>query len=135
MLRDHARRLRRKQTDAERKLWMRLRAREVNGFKFRRQHPIGNYIVDFCCHERGLVVELDGGQHASETMADRRRAEFLVRQGYQVLRFWDHEVLTALDAVLEQIADALSHPHPNPLPKRAREIKSLSHGPLHRQEQ
>ncbi|MGH7411692.1 MAG: endonuclease domain-containing protein [Candidatus Methylomirabilis sp.] len=122
-LRLFAKRLRRNQTDAERKLWMRLRARQVNGLKFRRQHPIGRYIVDFCCPEHQLVVELDGGHHASKIQADRRRTEFLVQLGYRVLRFWDHEVLTNPEAVLEQIAEAVTHPHPNPLPVRERERK------------
>ncbi len=91
---------------------MGLRARQLNGVKFRRQHPIGRYIVDFCCPERRVVVELDGGHHASQIQADQRRTEFLVQLGYRVLRFWDHEVLTNPDAVLEQIAEAVTHPHP-----------------------
>jgi very-short-patch-repair endonuclease len=111
-LHQRARRLRRDQTDAERKLWMRLRARQVNGAKFRRQHPIGPYITDFCCPERKLIVELDGGQHAFQKDGDQLRTKLLVKQGYRVLRFWDHEVLTALDAVLEQIVEALGHPQP-----------------------
>lgn len=91
--------------------------------KFRRQHPIGLYIVDFCCPEKYLMVELDGGQHAGQTLADQRRTAFLDRQGYQVLRYWNHEVLTDPDAVVQHIAYASSHPHPYPLPKRAREKK------------
>lgn len=123
--REHARRLRREQTDVERKLWNRLRARQLNGFKFRRQHPIDRYMTDFCCVERGLVVELDGGQHTVQVEADRRRTEFLAEQGYEILRFWNYEVFAALDAVLQQIAEALNHPHLNPLPARERE-KSLN---------
>lgn len=87
-LRLYARQLRRSQTDAERKLWTRLRARQVNGLKFRRQHPIGRYIVDFCCPEHQLVVELDGGHHARQARADEHRTKFLVQLGYRVLRFW-----------------------------------------------
>jgi len=116
-LRDHARRLRRDQTEAERRLWARLRDRQLGGAKFRRQHPIGRFITDFCCPEYGLVVELDGGQHATQMEADRRRSEFLSQQGYRVLRFWDNEVMEDIEAVLEQVAAALKDPHLNPLPK------------------
>ena len=101
----YAKRLRCGQTDAERKLWMHLRSRQMNGFKFRRQYPIGRYIVDFCCPERLLVVELDGGHHTNQTQTDQRRTEYLTRLGYRVLRFWDHEVLSDLEAVLQRIAD------------------------------
>ena len=114
------RRLRRDQTDAERKLWSRLRARQVNGAKFRRQHPIGRYIADFCCPERRLVVELDGGQHVCQAEADRRRTTYLLQQGYQVLRFWDNDVLSNTNVVMQQIAEALTDPHPGPLPTRER---------------
>ena len=102
-----ARRLRRDQTDAEQRLWARLRAGQLDGAKFRLQHPIGSYIADFGCPERGLVVELDGGQHATQAEADARRTVFLLQRGYRVLRFWDNEALTQIDAVLEKIADAL----------------------------
>src|SRR5438132_13832939 len=98
----HANRLRRDQTDAERKLWMRLRDRQLNGLKFRRQQPIGRYIVDFFCAEYRLVIELDGGQHVDQIQADKRRTEFLNKVGYRVLRFWDHEVLTEPEAVLQK---------------------------------
>lgn len=119
-LRDRARRLRRDQTDAESRLWTRLRARQLGGAKFRRQHPIGGFIVDFCCLERGLVVELDGSHHAAQARKDRKRSDILKRHGYRVPRFWDNEVLTDADAVLERILGALSDPHPYPLPSRAR---------------
>ncbi len=120
-LRHRARALRRTQTDAERKLWARLRARQLGGAKFRRQHSIGPFIADFCCVEHGLVIELDGGQHAARVSADRRRTAFLARQGYRVLRFWDHKVLAKTEAVLERIVQVLGDPHPNPLPARERE--------------
>ena len=107
-IRDHARRLRRDQTEAERRLWSRLRARQLCGAKFRRQHPIGRFIVDFCCLERALVVELDGGQHAMQAEADRKRTAFLSSRGFRVLRFWDNEVLKDIEVVLEQIAEALT---------------------------
>ncbi len=108
---DRARSLRGEETDAERKLWSRLRARQVGGIKFRRQHPIGKYIADFCCPERKLVVELDGGQHIAQAEADHRRTAFLRKRGYRVLRFWDNDVLANIEVVLEQIAEAVTHPH------------------------
>ena|SRR5919106_4418865 len=120
LLKKRARRLRHNQTDAESKLWMRLRARQLCGAKFRRQHPVGAYIADFCCVESVLIVELDGSQHVVQAGRDQRRSAFLERTGYRVLRFWDNEVLQNTDAVLERIAQALSDPHPFPLPKRAR---------------
>jgi very-short-patch-repair endonuclease len=123
-LKNRARRLRHAQTDAESRLWARLRARQICGAKFRRQHSIGPFIADFCCVEYGLVVELDGGQHASQADADARRSAVLTNYGYRVLRFWDNDVLSKMDSVLEQIALALADPHPCPLPKRARVRKN-----------
>ncbi len=105
---NRARELRRRQTDAEAVLWARLRARQVAGAKFRRQYPIPPFIVDFCCVERRLIVEVDGGQHATATEEDRARTEHLEALGYRVLRFWNNEVLSQLDAVLEVIARAVS---------------------------
>lgn len=99
-----ARSLRANQTDAERRLWSLLRSRQLNGLKFRRQHLIGSYIVDFCCAEHRLVVELDGGQHADEVQKDERRTQRLNEEGYRVLRFWNHEVLTETAAMVEAIA-------------------------------
>ena len=122
-LKERSRRLRREQTDAESKLWARIRARQLCGAKFRRQHPIGRFITDFCCVERGLVIELDGGQHAEQVEADRRRSAFLAGCGYRVLRFWDNDVMEDTDAVLERIAAVLSDPHLNPLPARERKKK------------
>src|SRR4030095_7189977 len=115
-----ARRLRRQRTDAASKLWARLRARQLCGAKFHRQHAIGPFIADFCTVERGLVIELDGGQHATQAQADQRRSAYLERSGYRVLRFWDNEVLMNMEAVLQRIFQALNDPHPCPLPKRAR---------------
>ena len=112
-LRRYARRLRRDQTDAERKLWSRLRDRRLCGVRFRRQHPIGPFIVDFCSIEANLVIELDGGQHALQARSDAARTEFLQRQGYQLLRFWDNETLANIDAVLLRIVEALGHAFPS----------------------
>src|ERR1041385_868165 len=99
-----ARRLRRDQTDAERKLWFRLRDRRLSGLKFRRQMPIDRYVVDFCCESARVIVEIDGGQHATRSAEDAARAAALEAQGYLVLRFWNNEVLQNLDGVLEVIA-------------------------------
>ncbi|MFZ0888587.1 MAG: endonuclease domain-containing protein [Candidatus Binataceae bacterium] len=101
-MRDLARRLRRDQTDAERELWMRLRARQLD-VKFRRQYPIRPFVADFCCIERLLVIELDGGQHAMQQARDERRSAYLRELGFRVLRFWDTDVLTNIDGVLEEI--------------------------------
>jgi very-short-patch-repair endonuclease len=116
----NSRRLRREQTDAESKLWARLRDRQLYNAKFRRQHAIGPFIADFCCVERGLVIELDGGQHATQSQADQRRSAYLERSGYRVLRFWDNEVLVNMEAVLERIFRVLKDSRPCPHPKRAR---------------
>ncbi|MCR4404259.1 MAG: endonuclease domain-containing protein [Candidatus Acetothermia bacterium] len=104
-----ARQLRRSQTEAERVLWGRLRNRQLEGVKFRRQQPIGRFIVDFASLEQDLVIEIDGGQHAREPdqTNDRERASWLEQQGYRVLRFWDNEVLMNLECVLERIREAL----------------------------
>src|ERR1041385_1765336 len=111
-----ARRLRRDQTDAERKLWFRLRDRRLAGLKFRRQMPIDRYVADFCCESARLIVELDGGQHVDRTAADAERT--LEAHGYLVLRFWNNDVLQNIDGVLQTIVDTASTepPHPNPLP-------------------
>lgn len=103
-----ARQLRSNPTDAERQLWMRLRYRQMEGAKFRRQAPIGPYIGDFVCFEKKLVVEVDGGQHGDRHVADAARTLWLARQGFRVVRFWNHEVLTQTDAVLIAIREALN---------------------------
>ena len=109
-----ARRLRRNSTTAEQRLWPRLRSRGLIGVKFVRQIPIGPYIVDFVCREHGLVVEVDGGQHA-ENEYDTARDRWLRDHGYRVLRFWNNDVIENTDGVLESIASSLrveSPPHP-----------------------
>ena len=100
-----ARRLRRDQTDVERKLWNALRNRRLGKFKFRRQQPIGPYIADFLCCETGLVVELDGGQHAllENLEKDQMRTVFLEANGYRVLRFWNLDLIENFDGVIERI--------------------------------
>ncbi|MBS0542798.1 MAG: endonuclease domain-containing protein [Proteobacteria bacterium] len=120
------RRLRNSMTDAESALWRRLRGRQLGGYKFRRQHPFLDYVLDFVCVELRLIVEVDGGQHL-DSQGDRLRDERLLAAGFRVLRFWNNEVLNEMDAVLRTIWLALSeggdraaseellpHPHPSP---------------------
>ena len=102
-----ARSLRNATTDTERYLWQRLRLRQLDGFRFRRQAPIGRYVADFVCLEAKLVIELDGGQHQQQSQNDKCRDGVLERQGYRVLRFWDNEVFQQTDAVLEKILHVL----------------------------
>src|SRR5580693_7878692 len=101
--RDAARELRREQTDAERVMWNVLRDRQLLNLKFRRQHPVGNYIADFCCIEKGLIIELDGSQHFEHVAQDAERTKWLNEHGFQVLRFWNNHVLLGIDGVVEQI--------------------------------
>ena len=112
-----ARKLRHEQTDAESLMWYLLRDRRLGGHKFRRQHPMPPYTLDFYCHEMGLVIELDGGQHA-ESERDGRRDVWLGQQGLRVLRYWNNQVLQETEAVLADIWAALHdglRPHPQPL--------------------
>ena len=106
-MRVRARALRQSQTDAEALLWRKLRDRQLLGLKFRRQRPVASYFADFACVEIGLIVELDGGQHlAPDALAhDGQRSVVLTQEGFEVLRFWNHEVLQQTDAVLQQIAN------------------------------
>jgi very-short-patch-repair endonuclease len=114
-----ARTLRKKQTDAERLLWGQLRAGRLGEVKFRRQHSVGPYFADFCSIEEKLIVELDGGQHAIRCAEDATRTDFLEKRGFKVIRFWDHEVLQSLEAVLESIRTHLiKSPSPQPSPSR-----------------
>lgn len=103
-----ARTLRKNPTEAERALWQRIRLRQLEGQKFRRQQPLGRYIVDFVCFEKKLIVELDGGQHAARVLSDAERTAWLEQQGFRVLRFWDNDVLKNIEAVSETITAALS---------------------------
>lgn len=97
-----ARALRQTMTDAERALWRRLRHDQL-GVRFRRQHPVGPYVADFACRPLRLIVEVDGGQHAVRCARDQRRDAWLKEQGFSVLRFWNHDVLGDLDAVVDRI--------------------------------
>ena len=123
MHRSHARQLRRNLTEAEHVLWRHLRLRQLDGHKFRRQQPIGPYIVDFICLETRLIVELDGGQHSNQTASDAERSAWLETQGFRVMRFWNHEVLQNIEAVKESIREAFLPPHPNLPPQGGKEKK------------
>ncbi|HSY85483.1 MAG TPA: endonuclease domain-containing protein [Verrucomicrobiae bacterium] len=98
--------LRKRMTDAERRLWSKLRMRQVEGFRFRRQAPVGPYVVDFICLELKLIVEVDGGQHAMPR-ADAKRTAWLESEGYRVIRFWNNDVLKNTEAVLQSLYEAL----------------------------
>src|SRR4030065_971141 len=113
-----ARNLRRNFTDAEKLLWRHLRSRQLEGYKFRRQEPLGNYVVDFICYEKRIVIEVDGGQHATEKCKDNERDEWLRRQGFKVLRFWNNDVLQNMNGVSDVIRNCSNPPHPDPLPPR-----------------
>ena len=122
---ERARSLRRDQTDAEQKLWRLLHSRQLENAKFRRQHPIGNFIVDFCCIRAKLIVELDGDQHAeaAQLAYDQRRSDLLRSRGFTVIRFWNHEVLQETEEAVERIYQALEEakaaPSPSPLPQQS----------------
>jgi len=117
-----ARKLRKSQTDAENRLWGFLRNRRLCGFKFRRQYPIPPYIADLVCVEAGLVIEIDGGQHASEQLRDEERSRFLKSVGYRTVRFWNNDVLLRTNEVLEAILQELGRPSPLPLSRAEREV-------------
>lgn len=106
ILRQRAKKLRKQSTDTERHLWYNLRANRL-GFKFKRQVPIGIYIVDFVCLEKRLIVELDGGQHLDNQKYDLERTAWLNGRGFNVLRFWNNDVLQQTASVIEKIMQAL----------------------------
>jgi len=106
-MKDKARELRKNQTDAEKSIWHLVRAKQIEGLKFRRQHPIQPYIVDFVCPEKMLIIELDGGQHADAIDYDQKRTAYLESKGYTVIRFWNNEVLTNIEGVYEVILQHL----------------------------
>jgi very-short-patch-repair endonuclease len=106
-LKTYARQLRVLSTDAEQRIWYLLRDRNFFNFKFRRQHPVAGYILDFYCAEAGLAIELDGGQHGQQTAYDARRAATLHQHGIRILRYWNNDVLASTEAVLTAIAAAL----------------------------
>jgi very-short-patch-repair endonuclease len=129
IIKQYARNLRKNLTDAERALWKQLRCREIAGLKFRKQAPIGRYIVDFICYEANIIIEVDGSQHDDNKQYDEERTNWLNKRGFRVYRFWNNEVLLNMEGVKEIIWKACSdHPHPNPPPSRGRgpEITKLT---------
>ncbi|MDO9043332.1 MAG: DUF559 domain-containing protein [Desulfocapsaceae bacterium] len=123
-MKEHARQLRKNQTEAEKLLWSYLRNRQIEDCKFRRQWPIGTYIVDFACLPRQLVIELDGGQHAETITYDETRTRFLEAEGYKVIRFWNNDMLSEPEAVLQRIYEQVRMevaPSPQPSPRGERE--------------
>ncbi|MBN1377833.1 MAG: DUF559 domain-containing protein [Gammaproteobacteria bacterium] len=117
MVLSFAKALRSQSTDARRLLWHYLRARRLDGFKFRRQLVIEPYIVDFVCLDARLIIEADGGQHGDQRKYDNQKTAYLETRGYRVLRFWNHEILTDTQDVLEKIhRELIQSPHPNPSP-------------------
>jgi len=122
----NSRRLRRDMTDAERRLWEHLRKHQIEGCKFRRQHPIGRYVLDFVCLEARLVIEVDGRQHGERVKEDRLRTKWLEAHGFRVVRFWNHEVLNNLEEVKAVIWRALSpgaQPPSQPSPWQGEGVK------------
>ncbi|MBI3541141.1 MAG: endonuclease domain-containing protein [Deltaproteobacteria bacterium] len=111
--------LRKESTDTEKVLWHCLRSKQLSGLKFRRQQPMGNFIVDFVCLEKRVIIECDGGQHAFQVEKDKERDQWFEKEGYRVLRFWDSDVLNNTEGVLEAISEACQgHPPLDPLPSR-----------------
>jgi very-short-patch-repair endonuclease len=115
-----SRELRRNLTEAERVLCRELSGRKISGVRFNRQFPVGQFICDFVCREKRLVIEVDGGQHAVDAEYDARRTRFLNAQGFRVIRFWNNEVLDNLAGVVAVIARTLEN-MPSPSPSRRRE--------------
>ena len=125
MLKHFKKSLRKSQTDAENILWYHLRNRNFQNYKFRRQHVLCGYIVDFVCLEKKLIIELDGGQHANQIAYDSARTLKLEAHGFQILRFWNDEIFNNTNDVLEVIYETLNTPHPpqrmqRPLPQGER---------------
>ena len=117
---EKARELRGQMTEAESLLWQQLKGRRFQGFKFRRQRPLGPYILDFVCLEAGLVIEIDGGQHSDQQAYDLARTALIERQRLTVIRFWNHEVMNETPAVLEKIWQTLQALTPTLSRKRER---------------
>ncbi|MBI2792076.1 MAG: endonuclease domain-containing protein [Gammaproteobacteria bacterium] len=121
----YARELRKEQTDAERALWLRIKNRQLLGFKFRRQVILDGYIADFVYLEKRLIIELDGGHHLEQRKYDNQRTKYLNENNFKVIRFWNNDVLKNMEIVVEEIAnnlleDCVNTPHPNPLPQGER---------------
>jgi very-short-patch-repair endonuclease len=115
MLNNYKKALRKSQTDAESIIWYHLRNRHFRNYKFRRQHVLHNYIVDFICMSKKIIIEIDGSQHLDQVEYDLIRAKKLENDGYKIFRFWNSEVLENLEEVLEVIYEALGGKHPSPV--------------------
>jgi len=109
-IKSNSRALRKNMTDVERMLWAKIRNRQLQGFRFRRQHPIGRYIVDFVCLELKLIIELDGGQHIDQQQYDTNRSQWLQTNGFKTVRFWNSDILDNLEGVMETICIHLPQP-------------------------
>jgi very-short-patch-repair endonuclease len=107
----YARTLRRDMTDAERVLWNIIKGKNLQGWKFRRQQPLGAYIADFYCAQARLIIEVDGGQHMDRENHDSQCDAWLATAGYRVMRFWNHEVLANPEGVVQRIMEMLDAPH------------------------
>ena len=124
---DFAKTLRKRQTDAENRLWKSLRAKRLQGLKFRRQAPIGRYIVDFVCYEKKVIIELDGGQHSEKPEKDQGRDEWFKAEGFRVLRFWNNCVLSQTEEVLETIVKwCMGSPSPSSPPIKGGENRKVT---------
>ena len=117
----HTKELRKNMTEAEKKLWTLLRSRRFVRHKFRRQVPLGPYILDFVCFEERLIIEVDGSQHMDQATYDLKRTAYFQEKSYRVIRVWNNDVLGKLPSVSQLIFDQLSTPHPDPLPQGERE--------------
>lgn len=115
---DRSRALRKNMTDVEKKLWRALRGAQLERFKFRRQFPIDIYIADFVCIENRLVIELDGGQHATAEHYDTKRTNYIESQGFRIIRFWNNDILQNFEGVLTMILGHLRRPPTQPSPAR-----------------
>lgn len=125
---NNAKSLRANQTEAALRLWYHLRAHRFMDLKFKRQKPMGHYIVDFVCEEHRLIVEIDGGQHAEQALYDEHRDAWLRSEGYTVLRYWNNDVMQNLAGVLEQIRSVLTlSPGPSPASGRGEQIIRSAH--------
>ena len=132
MANERARQLRRDRTEAERRLWKRLRELKQVGFKFRQQVPIDHFIVDFACLSERLIIEVDGGTHSTdrEVARDVRRERYLKDQGFRIVRVWNSNVGQNLEGVMDTIVAALHTPTPDPSPQGGGETLGLERGEL-----
>lgn len=125
-LKKRSRALRKAMSEAEKRLWMHLRRGQLKGCRFRRQHPYGFYVLDFVCLEAKLVIEVDGGQHLQQMDRDARRTAWLEQRGFRILRFWNHEVVSEIEAVKAVIEHALhldAQPPSPPSPSEGEGVK------------